>query len=75
MKKSKIYLLTTDRRFDILNTLFEQNNATIAQVVERIIGNDEVTGPTPVSSFFFLFKLIFTKLLPNSLDSIIDRLF
>lgn len=52
-KKVKIYLLTTVRRFDILNTLFEQSNATIAQVVERIIGNDEVTGPTPVSSFFF----------------------
>ena len=28
-----------------------QQDATIAQVVERIIGNDEVTGPTPVSSF------------------------
>ena len=25
-------------------------NATIAQVVERYIGNVEVTGPTPVSS-------------------------
>ena len=29
-----------------------QQDATIAQVVERIIGNDEVTGPTPVSSLF-----------------------
>ena len=44
--------LTRKYEFDILNTLFDYNNATIAQVVERIIGNDEVTGPTPVSSFF-----------------------
>ena len=31
--------------------------ATIAQVVERNIGNVEVTGPTPVSSFYFLPKM------------------
>ena len=34
-----------------------QQDATIAQVVERIIGNDEVTGPTPVSSLFLCFAL------------------
>lgn len=28
------------------------HQAAIAQVVERRIGNAEVTGPTPVSSFF-----------------------
>ena len=30
---------------------YQHISATIAQVVERIIGNDEVTGPTPVASF------------------------
>lgn len=28
--------------------------AGVAQMVERVIGNDEVTGPIPVPSFFFL---------------------
>lgn len=30
------------------------HQAAIAQVVERRIGNAEVTGPTPVSSFLYM---------------------
>lgn len=35
--------------------------AAIAQLVERRIGNAEVTGPTPVSSFAFLRGKTLTK--------------
>ena len=28
-----------------------QKHAAVAQLVERVLGKDEVTGPTPVSSF------------------------
>ncbi len=35
-------------------------SATIAQVVERHIGNVEVTGPTPVSSSFILIGFLCT---------------
>lgn len=38
------------------------HQAAIAQAVERHIGNVEVTGPTPVSSFFRSLKLIGFKL-------------
>ena len=41
-----------DVHFVIVIIAFEKQ-ATIAQVVERNIGNVEVTGPTPVSSFYF----------------------
>lgn len=43
-----------------------QQDATIAQVVERIIGNDEVTGPTPVSSFRNDLSIHITKRNNNS---------
>ncbi len=29
----------------------ELNSAAVAQLVERVLGKDEVTGPSPVSSF------------------------
>ena len=35
------------------NSFLDSNNAAIAQVVERRIGNAEVTGSTPVSSCFY----------------------
>ena len=50
-------------------------NATIAQVVERYIGNVEVTGPTPVSSlqenrlshfataYFYVYSLLNSRFL------------
>ena len=43
-------------RFVIVIIAFGKQ-ATIAQVVERNIGNVEVTGPTPVSSFFIIFSI------------------
>ena len=43
-------------RFVIVIIAFEKQ-ATIAQVVERNIGNVEVTGPTPVSSFYKIFSV------------------
>ena len=48
-----IFYLIFDVHFVIVIIAFEKQ-ATIAQVVERNIGNVEVTGPTPVSSFYFL---------------------
>ena len=48
-----VILVIFDVHFVIVIIAFEKQ-ATIAQVVERNIGNVEVTGPTPVSSFYFL---------------------
>lgn len=45
-----------DVHFVIVIIAFEKQ-ATIAQVVERNIGNVEVTGPTPVSSFYFFVRI------------------
>jgi hypothetical protein len=48
--------LIFDVHFVIVIIAFEKQ-ATIAQVVERNIGNVEVTGPTPVSSFYFFVRI------------------
>lgn len=43
---------STDLLYDLAVDEINIRNADIAQVVERYIGNVEVTGPTPVISFF-----------------------
>ena len=47
-----------DKRTILLysNTDVEKHNAAVAQSVERRIGSAEVTGPIPVSSFFYAQK-------------------
>ena len=47
-----------DKRTILLysNTGVEKHNAAVAQSVERRIGSAEVTGPIPVSSFFYAQK-------------------
>ena len=57
-------MLTNHTRFAIMNhgdcernITSQSRDAAVAQSVERRIGSAEVTGPIPVSSFFYALKM------------------
>ena len=60
--------MSNDLGLSIIAEGVENRGTTIAQVVERHIGNVEVTGPTPVSSSFLMSGFIYTVFTSNGLS-------